>query len=71
VSAAKPVGPLNAPRLAAPTDLRANATKDIAAALNALLADTFAIYLKTKKFPLARKRLAFPQSRAYGSTSDG
>ncbi len=36
--------------LATPTDLGANATKDIAAALAALLADTFALYLKTKNF---------------------
>ena len=39
-----------APRLRTPTDLGANATKDIAGALNALLADTFALYLKTKNF---------------------
>ena len=39
-----------APRLATPTDLGVNATKDIAGALNALLADTFALYLKTKNF---------------------
>ena len=38
------------PRLQTPTDLGANATKDIAGALNALLADTFALYLKTKNF---------------------
>jgi len=38
------------PRLATPTDLAANATKDIAAGLNLLLADTFALYLKTKNF---------------------
>jgi starvation-inducible DNA-binding protein len=38
------------PRLATPTDLGSNATKDIAGALNALLADTFALYLKTKNF---------------------
>jgi starvation-inducible DNA-binding protein len=38
------------PRLATPTDLGANATKDIAGALNALCADTFALYLKTKNF---------------------
>jgi starvation-inducible DNA-binding protein len=37
-------------RLKTPTDLGANATKDIAGALNALLADTFALYLKTKNF---------------------
>ena len=39
-----------APRMATPTDLGANATKDISGALNALLADTFALYLKTKNF---------------------
>jgi starvation-inducible DNA-binding protein len=40
----------NKPPLASPTDLGANATKDIAGAVNALLADTFALYLKTKNF---------------------
>jgi len=39
-----------APRLQTPTDLGANATKDIAGALNAILADTFALYMKTKNF---------------------
>jgi starvation-inducible DNA-binding protein len=36
--------------LATPTDLTAKATKDIAGALNAILADVFALYLKTKNF---------------------
>ena len=36
--------------LATPTDLKSQATRDISAALNALLADVFAIYLKTKNF---------------------
>jgi len=36
--------------LRTPTDLGANATKDISAALAGLLADTFALYLKTKNF---------------------
>ena len=36
--------------LATPTDLGSNATRDIGAALNALLADVFALYLKTKNF---------------------
>ena len=36
--------------LATPTDLKAAATKDIAGALNAILADVFAMYLKTKNF---------------------
>src|SRR6266852_1409230 len=38
------------PPLATPTDLGGNATKDITGALNALLADMFALYLKTKNF---------------------
>jgi len=38
------------PRLSTPTDLGTNASKDIAGALNALLADSFALYLKTKNF---------------------
>ena len=36
--------------LATPTDLKPVATKDIAAAMNAILADVFALYLKTKNF---------------------
>jgi starvation-inducible DNA-binding protein len=36
--------------LKTPTDLASNATKDISGALNELLADTFALYLKTKNF---------------------
>lgn len=36
--------------LATPTDLGEKATRDISAAVNALLADTFALYLKTKNF---------------------
>jgi len=36
--------------LATPTDLKASATKDISAAMNAILADVFALYLKTKNF---------------------
>jgi starvation-inducible DNA-binding protein len=32
------------------TDLRPQATKDIAGAMNAILADVFALYLKTKNF---------------------
>src|SRR5882724_12003229 len=33
-----------------PTDLGAEATKDLSGALNVLLADLFALYLKTKNF---------------------
>src|ERR1700753_2065462 len=36
--------------LATPTDLRAEAVKNVTGALNALLADVFALYLKTKNF---------------------
>lgn len=42
--------PLVRPNLDSPTDLSSEATRDIAAALRALLADVFAIYLKTKNF---------------------
>ncbi len=38
------------PQLATPTGFGANATRDIAAALNLILADVFALYLKTKNF---------------------
>src|SRR5271155_2916329 len=37
-------------QLATPTDLKAAATKDISGAMNAILADVFALYLKTKNF---------------------
>ena len=37
-------------RLLTPTDLKSGATKDIAGAMNAVLADVFALYLKTKNF---------------------
>lgn len=37
-------------KLATPTDLGSNATRDITGALNTLLADVFALYLKTKNF---------------------
>lgn len=42
--------PLVRPNLESPTDLPSEATRDIAAALRAVLADVFAIYLKTKNF---------------------
>jgi starvation-inducible DNA-binding protein len=38
------------PRLETPTDLGENAVKDISGAVNRLLADAFALYLKTKNF---------------------
>ncbi|MGZ5179457.1 MAG: Dps family protein [Ramlibacter sp.] len=36
--------------LRTPTDLKPEATRDIAGAMNAVLADVFALYLKTKNF---------------------
>src|ERR1700691_3734470 len=33
-----------------PTDLKGDATKDISGAMNAILADVFALYMKTKNF---------------------
>jgi|SRR5579871_1845723 len=36
--------------LATPTDLPSKATRDIAGGINAILADVFALYLKTKNF---------------------
>lgn len=36
--------------LRTPTDLGANATKEVAAALTGVLADTFVLYMKTKNF---------------------
>src|SRR5207302_10713736 len=41
---------LRSASLATPTDLSGDAVRDISAALNALLADMFALYLKTKNF---------------------
>ena len=37
-------------KLSTPTDLSANATRDIGGAMNKILADVFALYLKTKNF---------------------
>src|SRR3954470_5877796 len=37
-------------RLDTPTDLSDDAVREVSAALNALLADTFALYIKTKNF---------------------
>ena len=45
-----------------PTDLTKNAVGDIAGALNALLADVFALYLKTKNF---HWHMSGPQFRDY------
>lgn len=48
-AASKPA-PRRAPALATPSDLSKNATRDLSAALSRLLADVFALYLKTKNF---------------------
>ena len=47
---AKVLRPRQNAALATPTDLTADATRDVSAALNALLADVFALYVKTKNF---------------------
>jgi len=41
---------MTAPDLKTPTDLRNNATKSVAEALNGVLADSYALYFKTKNF---------------------
>lgn len=48
-AASKPA-PRRAPALATPSDLSKDATRDLSAALSRLLADVFALYLKTKNF---------------------
>jgi starvation-inducible DNA-binding protein len=45
-----------------PSNLGSNATKDISAALTALLADAFALYIKTKNF---HWHIAGPHFRGY------
>jgi starvation-inducible DNA-binding protein len=50
-SKVKKLEPRTAPaRLDTPTDLSPEAVREMSAALNALVADTFALYLKTKNF---------------------
>jgi starvation-inducible DNA-binding protein len=50
VSSVKDKAALQMTPLSTPTDLKGNAARDICAALNVLLADVFALYLKTKNF---------------------
>jgi starvation-inducible DNA-binding protein len=50
ISAIEELQHKQAAALNTPTDLKANATKDIFGAMNAILADVFALYLKTKNF---------------------
>src|SRR5215471_15202445 len=47
---AKDAAALRVAPLDTPTDLRANAVPEISGALNIVLADMFALYLKTKNF---------------------
>jgi starvation-inducible DNA-binding protein len=47
---AKDAKTLQAAPLATPTDLKSSAVRDLTVALNTLLADMFALYLKTKNF---------------------
>ena len=50
-SKVKKLEPRIAPaRLDTPTDLSSEAVREVSAALNALIADTFALYVKTKNF---------------------
>ncbi|MDR1075713.1 MAG: DNA starvation/stationary phase protection protein [Xanthomonadaceae bacterium] len=49
-SSKKSTSRLKTSALATPTDLASNATRDISGGLNAILADVFALYLKTKNF---------------------
>jgi len=44
------MAPKTVERLGTPTDLSPNATQSIATAMNGLLADSFALYMKTKNF---------------------
>lgn len=39
-----------APALKTPTDIKSNAAKSVAEALNGILADSYALYIKTKNF---------------------
>lgn len=41
---------MSSPRLSTPTDLASNAARSVADALNGILADSYALYLKTKNF---------------------
>src|SRR5271167_1847179 len=50
VSATPDLGRKQRAPLVTPTDLKAAATRDISGAMNAILADVFALYLKTKNF---------------------
>lgn len=53
---------MTANNLKTPTDLKRNATKSVAEALNTVLADSFALYFKTKNF---HWHVSGPHFRAY------
>ena len=46
--------------LETPTDLAPKATKDISGAMNAILADVFALYSQNEEFSLAYERASLP-----------
>lgn len=60
--------PAPKPKLATPSLLRAEARRDVAAALNALLADVLALYIKTKNF---HWHVAGPHFKSYHELLDG
>ncbi len=47
--------------LATRSDLTPEATKDISGAMNAILADVFALYRENEKFSLAYERASLPR----------
>ena len=56
--------------LATPTDLKVAATKDIAAAMNPILADVYALYLKTKNFHWHMSGPHFPHVQLLGKCAE-
>jgi starvation-inducible DNA-binding protein len=56
------------PALDTPTDLSPNAVGDLSAALNAILADTYALYLKTKNFLKTTDEIAERVRKIGGTT---
>jgi starvation-inducible DNA-binding protein len=47
--------------LVTPTDLKTGEVSAIAESVNPLIADTFALFVKTKNYHLARRRFQFPR----------
>ena len=54
-----------------PTDLDGDAVVEISGELRTLLADVFALYVKTKNFPLAHERAPFARIPTYSSMNRG